>query len=100
MIFSTKIEKTKTFETLIHEDFDNNFEKKKNENQHFDMISEFINMQIWTIFFTEIGVLTSHRIKTAKLNYILVLFSDEKRIVHVFSGRRPHFFTYTGSSAI
>ena len=83
VIFSTKIEKTKNFETLIHGDFDNNFEKK-NENEHFDMISDFINMQIWTIFFTEIGVLTSHRIKTAKLNYILVLFSAEKRIVHVF----------------
>ena len=69
VIFSTKIEKTKNFETLIHGDFDNNFEKK-NENEHFDMISEFINMQIWTIFFTEIGVLTSHRIKTAKLNLV------------------------------
>ena len=50
VIFSAKNEKTKNFETLIHGDFDNNFEKK-NENEHFDMISEFINMQIWTIFF-------------------------------------------------
>ena len=33
VIFSTKIEKMKNFETLIHGDFDNSFEKKKTENQ-------------------------------------------------------------------
>ena len=33
--FCTKIEKTKKCETLIHGDFDNIFEKKKMENEHF-----------------------------------------------------------------
>ena len=81
MIFSTKIEKRKIFESLIHGDFNIFFQKKKWKMNIFYMCLEIIHMQIWILFFTKIkkmkiyytswkfshiGVLTIFKKKTEK----------------------------------
>ena len=61
--FWTKIEKTKTFETLTHGDFDNFFEK--NGKSTFLDDFRFHKYADFDISFTEIGVLTIFWTKTA-----------------------------------
>ena len=56
VIFYTKIEKTKNFETLIHWDFDNIFET--NGKSTFVHDFRFYKYADLDISFTEIGVLT------------------------------------------
>ena len=81
MIFSTKIEKRKKFESLIHWDFNIFFFKKKMENQHFlhvfrihtyaDLDIIFTKIRKMKIYYTSwkfshIGVLTIFSTKTEK----------------------------------